>query len=563
MQQISINTTKNSIENTTPRTKAHRTALEISHKIIAFEEVLKIGSKGFESERSVSTMLNIPNSTMQSWKNKKKSETPSGPLATFIRTPEGIDFLQKIVMAMAFSNKCGHGGIRGMQDFLHHSGLDEFVASSFGALQNFWVRCEDYILKFGEKEEERLSQKLKTKKITVGLDELFRGRKPCLVGIEVVSNYILIAKFTSDRKSATWNDELSRRMKTLGLKIFQVVSDLCGAIRSCTESMEAIHSADLFHGQYEISKATVGSLSAQERAAERALKKSEEDLRKIIETPRLLKEKDENRYQEDLIKGIEKRRELTTDYETKKNRKEKVREAKKKLGEIHHPVDLETGRSQSEESVRTKFKEQINVIKGCVKEAKLSKTCMDRVEKAERAFDLMATYMKNFFLILTAFIMSLGLTSEQELFFREVIFPLCYLRLASKRLSSKNRKRHKRLLDILESRLRESPWSAVLKEEWMGKGTELAEMFQRSSSCVEGTNGMFSLLHHRFHRLSERTLRVIAIVQNFCIRRPDGTTAANRLFKNEHEDLFAFLVANVRIPGKPQKQVRGGKQCAA
>jgi hypothetical protein len=106
----------------------------------------------------------------------------------------------------------------------------------------------------------------------------------------------------------------------------------------------------------------------------------------------------------------------------------------------------------------------------------------------------------------------------------------------------------------LESSSRDGPWPEPLKEKWRKKGKELAEIFQRSSSCVEGRNGVLSLNHHRFHRLNERTLRVLTIMHNFDVRRSDGTTAAERLFEGKHEILFESMVANIRIPGRPQKQ---------
>ena len=92
------------------------------------------------------------------------------------------------------------------------------------------------------------------------------------------------------------------------------------------------------------------------------------------------------------------------------------------------------------------------------------------------------------------------------------------------------------------------------KQSIDGEGKELAETFQRSSSCVEGRNGALSLNHHRFHRLNERSLRVLTIVHNFDVRRLDETTAAERFFEAKHENLFESLVTNVAIPGKPQSQ---------
>ena len=137
-----------------------------------------------------------------------------------------------------------------MQEYLYSTGLDSFVASSSGALQNFWVRCEEYIIKFGKREESRLAKGMKLKKITAGLDEMFRKKRPCLVAMDVVSNYILLEKFTEDRTANTWKKELEPRLKELNIEVSQVVSDLCGAIRAVTKDLGAEHISELFHAQY-------------------------------------------------------------------------------------------------------------------------------------------------------------------------------------------------------------------------------------------------------------------------------------------------------------------------
>lgn len=120
-----------------------------------------------------------------------------------------------------------------------------------------------------------------------------------------------------------------------------------------------------------------------------------------------------------------------------------------------------------------------------------------------------------------------------------------------KRQSKEGKAKLNVLISSLETKIRDGPWLNELKEDWMEKAQELAELFQRSSSCVEGRNGMLSLLHHRCHRLSANRLKALTVVHNYHIRRFDGSTAAERLFEQEHGNLFEFLVVNVRIPGRP------------
>ena len=69
---------------------------------------------------------------------------------------------------------------------------------------------------------------MRYRKVTVGLDEMFRGRRPCLVAIEVVSNYIILEKFTEDRTAATWKKEMDNRMGGFSIEVGQVVSSNSG-----------------------------------------------------------------------------------------------------------------------------------------------------------------------------------------------------------------------------------------------------------------------------------------------------------------------------------------------
>jgi len=124
-----------------------------------------------------------------------------------------------------------------------------------------------------------------------------------------------------------------------------------------------------------------------------------------------------------------------------------------------------------------------------------------------------------------------------------------------KRQGKEGKEKLQRLIEGIEAKIREGPWPSEVKEDWMKKAKEQAELFQRSSSCVEGRNGMLSLLHHRCHRLSTNRLKALTVVHNYYIRRIDGTTAAERFFEQQHANLFESLVENVRIPGKPWRKV--------
>ncbi|MGH9831453.1 MAG: DUF6399 domain-containing protein, partial [Blastocatellia bacterium] len=84
-----------------------------------------------------------------------------------------------------------------------------------------------------------------------------------------------------------------------------------------------------------------------------------------------------------------------------------------------------------------------------------------------------------------------------------------------------------------------------------GLAQQAADLFQRSSSCVEGRNGQLALRHHSLHRLSQGKLGALTVVHNYYLTRADGTTAAERFFGSKPADLFVWLVDHLEVPARP------------
>jgi hypothetical protein len=88
------------------------------------------------------------------------------------------------------------------------------------------------------------------------------------------------------------------------------------------------------------------------------------------------------------------------------------------------------------------------------------------------------------------------------------------------------------------------------------KAKACAGFFQRSSSCVEGRNAQLSLHHHGMHRLSDRKLKSLTVIHNFYLKRPDGTTAAERFFENNPINMFEWLLEKMDLPPRPRSKVK-------
>jgi hypothetical protein len=250
-----------------------------------------------------------------------------------------------------------------------------------------------------------------------------RGR-PCLVAIEVVSNYILVEKFTEDRKEETWHKELKCRLEGLNVTIDQIVSDLCGAIRACAKGFDAKHIPELFHVQYEICKAVSAPLGSQARAVEKELTAAQEKVQKLTCKPRRLIIEERKRQDDELKRTAANHEKLQIEHDIKTKRQHTVKGAIKEIGKIHHPIDLKTGQLQTAKKMRERFEEQLQEIEKSAQEAGLKQSSMNRLAKARRALDGIVAYLEYFFMLYGCFVSQLQLTAEQAVFFKDVIFPL-------------------------------------------------------------------------------------------------------------------------------------------
>jgi hypothetical protein len=108
--------------------------------------------------------------------------------------------------------------------FLKLSGLDRFVAASDGAQQALNRRVEQAIVVYQEDETARLARDMPQKDITLTQDETFTGGL-CLVGIEPVSNFIILEQLAQARDQASWHDLMAPALQPLNVRVIQSTSD--------------------------------------------------------------------------------------------------------------------------------------------------------------------------------------------------------------------------------------------------------------------------------------------------------------------------------------------------
>lgn len=540
-----------------------RNRSERAEKLGAAEARLSAG----QTQRHVAAELGVARSTLQDWSRASSAKAVREALAAFVATPEGVRWLHRMVLAAQFAITLrGGAGVRVVCEFLELSGLSAFVGASYGSQQALNAALEAAVVAVAEEQRTALAEGMAPRQVTVCEDETFHP-KICLVALEPVSNFILLERYAEDRSAATWTQALDAALAGLAVEVIQGTSDEAKALRRHVETdLDAHHSPDLFHGQHEVSKATsrhlarqvkqAGEAVAVTRAHWEAARAAEQAYRREFKHPRGRPPAFERRIQGALSDLVRAEAEQTR----AQARQSEARALMRELGTLYHPYDLESGQAQPVERVAQRFEDVWKRLQRLAEAADLPGRARARLAKAQRLTTQLLATIAFFFATLQAKVDALNLPPAVQTAVLEQLIPALYLdRVAARSAGAETRQRLRKLGTRLLDPLREHdhPLQALppsVREHIEQVAGECADLFQRSSSAVEGRNGQLSLYHHGRHRLGERKLAALTAVHNFYICRADTTTAAERFFGRAHVPLFELLINRVPLPPQPRRR---------
>ncbi len=530
----------------------------IAEKLAEYEQA----DQRTSSQRQLAQELGIPRTTLQHWLERKEVLDVDPAVAVFFGSPAGVAFLQRIVLAAHFvMTLVGPCGIRLVCLLLEISGLDTFVAASYGPQQKVSAAMEQAVVSFGEEEKENLKAGMPSdKQITVCQDETFHP-EVCLVAIEPVSNYILLEKYTDRRTADEWTSAMASAIQGLPVEIIQSTSDEGrGILHHVKEDLGVSHSPDLFHVQQGLVQGTSIALANRTRQAEQAADEAAQRVSHCQEK-QVTAMKKERSLDQEIEAAQEQERQARQVLESNAQQQQQVSQAIRDIGTEYHPFDLETGKPRSAEQLADSLTQRFTEIETVATAANLPERCIQKIHKAKRVVVEMIATLAFFWLTVQTKVEALSLTPEVEQIVYHHIIPAMYLHLVSKKTTDPSRRSmlQKQSEALLAPALsgRGGPLAGLQPEEVQvieRVAWECAQCFQRSSSCVEGRNGQLALRHHSLHRLTDRKLTALTTVHNFFIQRSDGTTAAERFFGTKPRDLFEWLLERVELPGWPAQK---------
>ena len=535
--------------------------------VVLLEEYLQRASRE-QSQREFAEKNEVPRTTLQHWLKRTKSTSLPDEVVRFFETPEGLAFLHRLVISARFViTMLGAGGIRTVCAFLELSGLSELVASGYGTQQKAVAEMEEAINRFGDSEKARLGEQMPAKPISVAQDETFHPQC-CLVAIEPASNFILLEEYSPTRDADAWTAKMTAALEGLNVDVVQSTSDEgSGILRHVRDSLGAHHSPDVFHVQYEVTKGTSGPLASRVRTAAKEVERAEKQTEAMFDE---WVDYEMNRsgpgrpkdYESRVEKTLQQKEVATTALQVATKQQTQAQEAMGGISERYHPYDLETGAVRTVADVSADLEAQFAVINDVATEAGLSQRCRDRIAKAHRVVAQLVATIAFFHLTVAARIKALGLTEQAEALVHQHLIPGLYVQLAATKAKLAERRSDLRqLADLLLGPTRK-PGSPLLqltaeaRAALMAVALECAQLFQRSSSCVEGRNGHLAFRHHSLHQISPRKLGALTVVHNYYVKRADGTTAAERFFGAKTRDLFGFMLDTLDVPRWPAKRRR-------
>jgi hypothetical protein len=434
------------------------------------------------------------------------------------------------------------------------AGVSGLLACSERTLQRQMRRLVHHVADWSEREQARLGRQMPVREIVACLDENFHQGMPCLVGMEPVSGWLLTEQLSERRDQAAWKAALERGTRDLRVTITQIVADEAKGIAAlAAAALQVPKQADLFHGQYALSRATAAPLARAVDAARAALDTTQAAQQAWAAVPHGPGRPPD---------WAARRARETQALQQAETHREEVRACVRALGEVVHPVDLQTGALRTPAQLASELGSVACTFLETAHEAGIgarAETAMTKVQRLFPTWCAMLTWWQTQARTLLA---TLPLSTAAALQVWTVLVPYAYLRGVLARASrEETRSRVRATLATLEQALRapDSAWVALppaQQQQAWAVARECAARFQRASSCVEGRNGYLALRYHQRHVLPAELRCALRTVHNFVIERDDGTTAAERFFGQRPGDLFAHLLAVMPEPSRPRSRER-------
>jgi len=468
----------------------------------------------------------------------------SYPESALWETEAGQAWLCLLVTAVLFEFglKCNLGADR-LSGFFKRIRLDKQIGVSATALRTLLKRLEALVISYQQQQESQRSHL--GREIIASADETFFGEFMIIILMDLSSGYLLIEDQATDRSYETWQAKAKVRLKALGLHVRHFVSDRAKAlIKLATHSFNCAPGADLFHGQYELSKwlgaglyRRLGHAVNRFNQAQQALKSANNQADETEKSAQLHQAQDQLRQLEQA--------------------KQAYSETQQGISESVHPFSVDPSGPQTSATVEQQLQHHAEKISQLAQAQAIEDT-KGRLDKFNNQIKDIATIVDVWWLWAINSLLNEALDEAHQQWLLYTLLPVVYWHQQfQKTQHSALKKRYRRAWQQALALCNAHPLTPTKTAEEIEQGLSWAQWicakFQRASSSVEGRNGCLAQMYHNGRGLNLERLKALTVIHNFDLKRRDGTTAAARLFATSFPDLFQWVVDHMGELPLPRK----------
>lgn len=453
-------------------------------------------------------------------------------------TEEGFRWLVRLVCATIYVFGIRGGiGMGSLSEFFQLIRLDRHIGVSSSSLHRLVKRLEALLLEYKETYEHR---KAGLAQVIIGADETF-FEQVILVMMDLSSGYILVEEPAADRTFLTWKEKALHALQRLGLHVRYMVSDQAKALtKLALEGLGCQRIPDLFHALHEVGK-LLGVQFAKK------LSRVQRDLSNALDTTTRLKQTGAS--PETLAQHEQRIVALRAEQQHLVDGQRRYHETLHALSAAVHPFSLLASRPQASCEVMDGLFDLLGGLQTLLDEYALTDSkhrlqkVRKQVEDIAAVVDLWWTWVRD---SLTAY----GLELDFECWLLYRLLPVVYWQGQLQRTSQAAQHHvyevtYHQAWDRLQHHRLTAEVSAEEFARWESWAEWIVTKFQRTSSAVEGRNGVLSRMNHTQRSIPLQRLKVLTVIHNFGITRKDGTTAAERLFGEPFPDVFEWIVERI------------------
>lgn len=459
------------------------------------------------------------------------------PESTWWETEAGSAWLRLLVCGVIFFFGIKHSiGVGELSQFFKALRLGLHIGCSPSSLDSLKQQMKTAI-ESSEAAQAEHCQPHEEKGICVGGDEVFFGL-PVLVLIELASGYLLTEAQCEDRSYDTWEEQIQPWWEQTGWRCHLMVSDRAKAlIKLATVGLGCVSPPDLFHALPALAQPIGSALGRQSARLAKQVKRLNEQIATSTHPSK------QAEVEQSLGRLLEQQKALAKD-------QQHYHEAVEAISLAIHPFHLNSQEWQFCSQITQQLSAPLDQLRQLGQTYGGAKAAQ-AILTFEKQIPQMAQGIHAWWRWATQALSQESASVDIQNWVLTVLLPWLYwLQQADKTQHPKLKPQYQQAAETAAQRLLADPLTQSLpaqeRQTWIEWARWMANNYQRTSSAVEGRNGYLTRLHHSGRGFSQQTLKVLTIIHNFHLKRPDGTTAAQRLFDHEFPALFEWVVAHMR-----------------